>query len=136
MPTASETVQFSPTVPSIRLIAKGENQVWIGSLGGAGVEQLDRDLVADFKPPSRTIEKSPGFYNEWFTACRGGAPATCNFDYSGSLTETVLLGIVANRAGNVELKIDPNTLRATNNADANQYLTKEYRKGWHIDDIA
>jgi hypothetical protein len=34
-----------------------------------------------------------------FPAIRTGAATTCNFDYSGALAETVLLGNVAYRAG-------------------------------------
>jgi len=36
---------------------------------------------------------------EWITACKTGTPTGCHFGYSGPLTETVLLGIVAHRAG-------------------------------------
>ena len=32
-------------------------------------------------------------------ACKDGSPTTCNFDYSGALTEAVLLGTVAYRLG-------------------------------------
>ncbi len=46
----------------------------------------------DFKPPEPTIPASIGHHAEWIAACKDGRPTTCNFDYSGALTEAVLLG--------------------------------------------
>ena len=56
---------------------------------------------------------------------------TCNFDYSGGSSETVLLGNVAYRAGG-KLQYDAKTGRVTNNANAAQYLRRDYRKGWTL----
>ena len=47
------------------------------------------------------------------------------------MTEVVLLGQVAVRAG-TEIKWDAQRMKVTNNKAANQYLTKEYRKGWDV----
>src|SRR5205814_3589450 len=52
-----------------------------------------------FEPPRPTIAASLGHHREWLSAIRGGGPTLCNFDYSGALAETVLLGNVAFRAG-------------------------------------
>ncbi|GIT29393.1 MAG: hypothetical protein Ct9H300mP1_14390 [Planctomycetaceae bacterium] len=65
---------------------------------------------AKFKGAKIEVKKvadSPGFYREWTAAIRGGGPATCHFDYSGPLTETVLLGNVAYRAGGGRLRLGP-----------------------------
>jgi predicted dehydrogenase len=70
-------------------------------------------------------------YDDWFAACRGGAPALSNFDKAGPVTEVVLLGQVAMRAG-VEIHWDPKQMKVTNHPTANQYITKEYRKGWEV----
>jgi hypothetical protein len=43
----------------------------------------------------------------------------------------VLLGQVAMRAG-VEIHWDPKQMQVTNHPQANQYITKEYRKGWEV----
>jgi len=68
---------------------------------------------------------------EWLTACKTGSPTGCHFDYSGPLTETVLLGTVAHRAG-MKLEWDPVNLKATNCPAANQFIRREYRKGWTL----
>lgn len=82
-------------------------------------------------PTEQRIPPSVGHHKEWINACKTGSPTTCNFDYSGALTEAVLLGLVAYRTGK-KLQWDAKNLKATNCPEADQYLTKEYRKGWEI----
>lgn len=86
---------------------------------------------ADFEPPAPTIPDSIGHHREWIQACKDGSPTTCNFDYSGALTEAVLLGNVAYRSGK-RLDWDAESLVARNAPDASQYVTKEYRPGWEV----
>jgi len=67
---------------------------------GGEYRLLPMGNFADFKPPTQTLPRSPGHHQEWLNACKGGPPAMSNFvDYSGILTEAVLLGNVAMRAG-------------------------------------
>ena len=89
------------------------------------------EKFSGFKPPKQTIPKSIGHHAEWIKACKDGSPTTCNFDYSGALTETVLLGNVAYRAGE-SLEWDAKELKAVNCPDADKYIRKEYRKGWEV----
>ena len=48
------------------------------------------------------------------------------------MIENMCLGLAAYRAGG-ELEYDAARGVVTNNAEANQYLTKPYRKGWTMD---
>ncbi len=68
---------------------------------------------------------------EWIKACKTGSPTGCNFGYAGPLAETVLLGTVAYRAGK-KLQWDPVKLKATNSAEADQFIRRENRKGWTL----
>lgn len=86
---------------------------------------------AGYKPPEPTIPNSIGHHNEWIAACKTGAPTTCNFDYAGRLTEAVLLGNVAFRAGQ-RLEWNAERLAAANCPQAEQFLHREYRKGWEL----
>ena len=90
------------------------------------------EKFADFTPPPQTIPKSIGHHAEWIKACKEGTPTTCNFDYSGALTETVLLGNVAYRVGK-KLEWDAETLTSPNVPEAAQYVSKEYREGWEVE---
>jgi len=84
-----------------------------------------------FEPPEQTIPNSIGHHQEWIKACKDGSPTTCNFDYSGALTETVLLGNVAYRTGK-SLEWDAKNLKATNCPEADAFISKEYRSGWEV----
>src|SRR5690606_28660609 len=62
----------------------------------------------------------------WVRACKGEQQATSPFDYAGPLTEVMLLGLVALRAGQGrKIVFDPASMRVTNDEDANRYLTRE-----------
>jgi len=64
---------------------------------------------------------------EFLMACKGEGTPGANFDYSGPLTEMVLLGNLAVRTRK-RIEWDAAKMRVTNNAEANQYLTKKYRR--------
>ena len=95
---------------------------------------LPEDKFKEFARPEKSIPKSAGHHNEWIKACKTGSPTLCNFDYSGALAETVLLGCVAYRAG-TKLQWDAKAMK-TQSAAANRFLRREYRKGWEIEGIA
>jgi predicted dehydrogenase len=69
----------------------------------------------------------------WTKAIRGEAKASSPIEYAAQLTETMLLGLVALRTGQGQkILYDGERGQITNIADANQYLTREYRAGWAI----
>jgi predicted dehydrogenase len=84
-----------------------------------------------FVPPTPFIPDSIGHYREWAQACKTGGPTTCNFEYSGTLTEAVLLGNVSYRAGR-KLQWNSKKLRATDCPEANQFIQHQYRAGWKL----
>lgn len=94
-------------------------------------ELYPKEKFAGLEPPPQTISRSIGHANEWITACKTGKPTTCGFDYSGPLTEAVLLGNVAYRTGE-KLQWDAKNLKATNCPEADQFIHREYRKGWTL----
>jgi predicted dehydrogenase len=69
----------------------------------------------------------------WAMACKGEAEAASPFEYAARLTEVMLLGIVALRAGQGrKILYDADRMEVTNVPEANQYLTREYRTGWEV----
>jgi predicted dehydrogenase len=68
----------------------------------------------------------------WAEACMNGGRPGASFDYSGPLTESVLLGSVAVRFPHAELEWNSAKLRFDNETAANQYLRRTYRKGWEV----
>jgi len=86
---------------------------------------------------------SEGHQKQWTDACKKGfgAYTSSNFDIAGPLTETVLMGNLAVRSfftkvpnqnfpGRKQLLWDGKNMKITNFEPANQYVKREYRKGW------
>ncbi|MEX2381797.1 MAG: Gfo/Idh/MocA family oxidoreductase [Opitutales bacterium] len=107
----------------------GEEGMLLASYGGHVL--LPEEKFSDFTRPEPFIPDSIGHHMEWIEACKNGSATTCNFDYSGALTEAVLLGNVAFRAGK-KVEWDPENLRIRNGTEAEQFLVHQYRDGWSL----
>ncbi len=85
----------------------------------------------DIRSKEELLPELGHFQKQWTNACKNGKPSktACNFEYSANMIETLCLGLCGYRAGE-SLKYDGRKGRFTNNASANQFLAKEYRKGW------
>ncbi len=87
-------------------------------------------------PPKKLPRIKPGprwdptrHQRDWLQGCKSGRPPGSSFDYSGPLTEMVLLGNVALAYGK-PLLWDGSKMEITGEHDANRLLRREYRKGW------
>ena len=114
----------------------GDGTLFVGEKGMllAGYDKrvlLPEKDFEGFKAPEPYIPDSVGHHKEWIEACKTGGPTTCNFDYSGALAETAMLGAVAYRTGK-PLVWDAKNLKA-DVAEADKYIRKEYRKGWALE---
>ena len=126
----------------------------VGSSGFPAVQFLEGGIPAALGMPNPTVEamlaaEKSGrpatgggdvFQLEWIDACKGkssnvvhgtSSKTHCDFDYSGTMIEQMLLGLVAHRAGK-RLEYDAATGRVTNAPEANDSLKREYRKGWTL----
>ena len=92
---------------------------------------LPTEKFREFQRPEPSIPKSIGHHQEWVHAIKTNGPTTCNFDYSGALTEAVLLGVASYRSGET-IHWDAKNLKVTNSPHAQQFIHKEYRKGWTL----
>jgi predicted dehydrogenase len=77
----------------------------------------------------KSLPRVPGHMQEWLAACRTGAAPFSNFELGGQLTETVLSGVVALRAGK-KLQWDGPGMRAVNAPEAAPFIHAQYRAGW------
>jgi predicted dehydrogenase len=83
------------------------------------------------RPKEEVAPPIGGFQEEWFRACKGDLKTSCNFDYNGTMTEQMALGLVAYRAGQ-RIEYDGTTGKITNLESANSYLRRPYREGWPL----
>jgi len=101
--------------------------------GGASPRLIPERRNQEYKRPAPTLPRSVGHYKEFIEACKGGSTPRSNFDFSGPLTEAVLLGSVCIHNGGKKLLWDSEKLEITNEPEANQLLHYEYRNGWKLE---
>lgn len=129
--------QPGPDVLPAELAAQWRSGVLFIGKKGSLLSDYNRHVLlpekdfAGFVAPAHSIPDSIGHHAEWIRACKTGEPTTCNFEYSGALTESVLLGNVAYRAGG-KLDWDSSKLRANGCREADAFIHHQYREGWKI----
>jgi predicted dehydrogenase len=88
--------------------------------------------------PEVQVVESPGHFDEWVRAIKGGEPAWSNFpNYSGGLTETILLGnlavwVAASGKGE-KVEWDAANLKAKNVAGLEHIIKPVYAPGYTLD---
>ena len=107
-----------------------------GSHGAGGLRIVPEEKMKAYKRPEKTLPRvrrgQAGHEQDWVRACKGGQPASSSFDYSGPLSETILMGNLAVRFPDKELLWNGEAMEITNDADANAYVKRTYREGWHL----
>jgi predicted dehydrogenase len=86
---------------------------------------------AEYQRPPKTLPRSKGHHRDWLDACKGGAPASANFEYGAALTEIGLLGLVAMRVKK-KMTWDAKAMKSPNVPEAEKYIKGTYRKGWEV----
>ena len=116
---------------------KSEGMMFVGDKGR---------IIADFrgeKPvlyngtksateaPAPATQQDEDTNDIWISSFKNNTQSPGSFIYAGPVTETILLGAVALRAGK-KVEYDTMNMKITNVPDANKYLVREYRKGWEM----
>jgi hypothetical protein len=125
-----------PQIEAKTIPAWGSGVLFVGSKGmvlsdyGRHILLPEADFK-DFQRPPQTIPASIGQHREWLRACRTGEKCTCDFAYSGLLTEANHLGNVAYRVGR-RLTWDSARLETVGTPEAAQLIRRAYRPGWSL----
>jgi predicted dehydrogenase len=94
---------------------------------------LPAEKFADYELPEPGAENH---YLQFVEACRGNGKTSAPFEYSGPLTESVLLGCLATRFPGTTLEWDAAALRVTNVVEAARMVRRRYRKGWEVEGLS
>ena len=98
-------------------------------------KNLDGIKMQGYKKPDPVLKRSPGHFEDWIRACKGGEASCSNFSIAGPYAEWMLLGAICWRFPNEKLLWDGKNLRFTNNEKANEYVKPKFRKGWELTDV-
>jgi len=128
-------------LPDDVVLDRGGGGIFVGSKGiilyatyGNNPRLFPASLTSDADKVPQTVKRVTTSHEmNWANAIMKKAEPSSDFAYAAKLTETMLLGVAALRAGQgVKLKYDAANMRVTNVPDANQYLQREYRAGWSL----
>jgi predicted dehydrogenase len=123
-----ENQVLSPTGGALLVGSKGK---LMHDTYGKNPRLLPDSLHTSYGKPAQKLARIPDENHElnWVDAAKGKTEASCPFEYAARLTEVMLLGVVALRAGK-KIEYDAANMRVTNVPAANKYLEREPRAGW------
>jgi predicted dehydrogenase len=123
-------------IGELRLRSQGS--IYIGTKGVLYAPYIDPPVLLPADEFEDVKLPNPGgndHYLQFVDACRGDGKTSAPFDYSGPLTESVLLGCLATRFPKTTLEWDPAALKVTNVSEANAFVRRHYRKGWEVNGL-
>lgn len=115
----------------------GENGVIVvcekGTIFAPDSANVDFRIVGGGTMPDIKVDESPGHMAEFARAAMGGQPARSNFpDYSGPMTETVLLGNLAIWANGPKLEWDAKKMQVKGTSEFDDLIHPKFREGWAV----
>lgn len=106
-----------------------KGKIIAGFRGENPVFYLEKNIsMAPAPAPEQTKEDAN---NVWIDSFKNNTQSPGSFIYASPVTETILLGAVALRAGK-KVEYDSENMKITNIPEANKYISREYRKGWEL----
>jgi hypothetical protein len=118
------------------ILCIGEKGILMSGCYGMNPRLIPETKMKEYQKPEPSIDRIPegmdGHERDWVRACKGGKPASSNFDYSGPMSEMVLMGNLAVRYPDKKLLWDGINMQITNDPDANAYVRRQYREGWSL----
>jgi predicted dehydrogenase len=132
MPAAPAELPAGQRLPDNGALYIGSRGKMYHSSHGGMPQLLPASLMEEARAVPQAVERSPGHYEEWVQACRGGKRPAAGFDYSGPMTEIVLLGVLSLRAPGNRLEWDADNQQLKNAPELNPFIHTDYRKGWSL----
>ncbi len=109
------------------IIVGDKDTLYVPSEHGGGAKLLKNPA------PNTPFEKSPGHFEEFILAIEGGKHAASSIpEYSGPLTETVLLGNLAIASPGRKVEWDSKNLKAVGRPDLDAVIKPTFRAGWEL----
>lgn len=113
----------------------GQGSIFLGERGAMLLPHIGAPVLlpeAQYREHPVTQFEPVDHYHQFVEAVLGNGPASTPFDYSGPLTEAVLLGPVATRFPQTTLEWNARKLKFANSREANTHIRRRYRRNWHV----
>jgi predicted dehydrogenase len=113
----------------------GQGSIFIGTKGQMLLPHIAMPVLLplqDFSGYAMPEFERTNHYHEFADAVLGAGKTSAPFDFSGPLTEAVLLGPLATRFPNTTLRWHGGKAKFANSPEANAFLRRKYRAGWSV----
>jgi len=112
----------------------GERGILYTATYGGGMRLVPREKMEALPQPPRSLPRPREIFANFLRACREGKTDTAaGFEYGARLTEFTILGNLAQHAGvGNKVEWDGANMKVTNLPELNQWVKREYRKGWQM----
>lgn len=132
MPPTPSEMPPGQSLPDNGVLYVGSEGKMFHSSHGGMPSLLPESLTERASSVPKTMERSPGHYEEWLLACQGGPRPVSNFDYAGPMTEIVLLGVLSLRTPGTRLFWDSPNLKVKDSPHLDPFIHPAYRPGWTL----
>jgi hypothetical protein len=127
----------------VRALLEGDQlpdtgSIFVGTQGAMVLPHVSKPLLypdKKFKDYQFPELASNDHWGQFINACLGKDRTSADFNYSGPLTEAVLLGGVASRFPKTTLRWNSATLQF-DLPQANAFVRREYRAGWGVKQLS
>lgn len=130
-PPTPDVMPRGASLPARGVLFVGDDGHMLCGAAGGAPRLLPEEKNRDYKKPEPTIPRSKGHHRDWLDACKGGPPASANFQYGARLTEIVLVGVLSLRTRQ-KIHWDAKKMQATSLPAADPMIKEPYRAGWRL----
>jgi predicted dehydrogenase len=127
--------------PDEELDSKDSGTLYVGDKGviytgtyGDRMHIVPYEKMQGAPKPPKTLPRPKDIFTDFIEACRAGRTDTAaSFEYGTRLTEFSILGNLAQHVGEgKKLEWDGPNMKVTNLPALNQWVKRDYRKGWQV----
>jgi predicted dehydrogenase len=132
-------VELKKKYPGVRFdesgtLYVGEKGIFYSSTYGQAVHLVPKEKMKDLPQPPKSLPRPKSSFVDFIQACREGRTDTATgFEYASRLTEFGIVGNLAQLAGaGKKVEWDGPNMKVTNLPELNEWVKREYRKGWKL----
>ena len=134
LPNRPEELEEGRNMGSNGVLVIGDKGKILGAGWSGSPRIIPEAKMKEYKRPAKTLPRSKGHHRDWLDACKSGGPTVSNFEYGAKLTEFVLLGNLAIRAGK-RIYWDGENMKVNDMPEVNGIIRGQYPPEWDLNNI-
>jgi hypothetical protein len=131
-PTPEEFDRVNKELPTEGMMFVGDKGKILAGFRGESPRIIRDEKAGEVETTRLSLSNRRDALGPWVAACKGGASTHGDFRLAQPISDAFNLAAVSLRLGGRRLLFDAANAKITNIREANQYLTREYRKGWEL----